>query len=110
MARSSEDVIEAKSVHVEGPGAVALVDVRSPEEYAGGYAHGATNVPLADLAGGWATGLPEDKHTPIVTICKVGERSLYGMLLLKAMGYQSVQNVRGGLDAWIAAGLPTDTP
>ena len=43
----------------------------------------------------------------MVTICKVGERSLYGLLLLKAMGYQRVKNVRGGLQAWIAEGLPT---
>jgi rhodanese-related sulfurtransferase len=29
------------------------------------------------------------------------------MLLLKALGYTHVKSVRGGLDAWLAAGLPT---
>jgi len=112
FARSSEDVIdpaEAKAMLV-GPQPAALIDVRSPEEYGAGHAPGATNVPLADLTGGWATGLPEDKDASVVTICKVGERSLYGMLLLKSMGYHRVKNVRGGLQAWTAAGLPTVSP
>jgi cysteine synthase/rhodanese-related sulfurtransferase len=109
FARSSDDVIDPAKARaiLEGPGSPALIDVRSPEEYVAGHAPGARNVPLADLAGGGATGLPEDKDAAVVTMCKVGERSLYGMLLLKSMGYQSVKNVRGGLEAWVAAGLPT---
>ena len=109
LARSSNDVIDpaqAKAL-LEGLEPSTLVDVRLPEEYASGHAPGASNVPLADLTGGWATGLPEDRDAPIVTICKVGERSLYGMLLLKAIGYHRVKNVRGGLQAWIAAGFHT---
>jgi cysteine synthase/rhodanese-related sulfurtransferase len=111
IARASDDVIEpatAKAL-LEGAGHAALVDVRSPEEYAGGHPPGANSVPLPDLVGGWATGLPEDKARPIVTICKVGERSLYGMLLLKAMGHRDVKSVRGGLQAWTAAGLPVES-
>jgi cysteine synthase/rhodanese-related sulfurtransferase len=112
MARSSDDVIDPAqaSALVTSPGGASLIDVRSPKEYEAGHAPGASNVPLADLSAGWATGLPEDKDKPVVTICKVGERSLYGMLILKAMGYRLVKNVRGGLDAWIAAGLPTEGP
>jgi rhodanese-related sulfurtransferase len=110
FARSSDDVIEpekAKAI-LEGPEHATLIDVRTQKEYAARHAPGAKNVPLPDLAGGGATGLPEDKDAPIVTICKVGERSLYGMLLLKSLGYHHVTNVRGGLDAWVAAGLPTE--
>jgi rhodanese-related sulfurtransferase len=29
------------------------------------------------------------------------------MLILKALGYRDVKSVRGGLDAWVAAELPT---
>lgn len=111
LARASDDVIDPAQAEaiLEGGEAATLVDVRTPEEFAEAHAPRATNVPLADLTGGWATGLPEDKEAPIVTICKVGERSLYGMLLLKSMGYQHVKNVRGGLKAWVAAGLPTES-
>jgi cysteine synthase/rhodanese-related sulfurtransferase len=109
LVRSSDDVIdpaEARAL-LEGPEHAALIDVRSPEEYVETRAPGATNVPLAELSVGSTTGLPEDKDAPIVAMCKVGERSLYGLLLLKAMGYHRVKNVRGGLQAWAAAGLPT---
>jgi cysteine synthase/rhodanese-related sulfurtransferase len=112
FARASDDVIEPERAKelLDSPKRPALIDVRNPDEYRGGHAPGATNVPLPELSAGGATGLPEDKSTPIVTMCKVGERSLYGMLLLKAMGYHDVKNVRGGLQAWTAAGLPTVTP
>jgi cysteine synthase B len=111
LARSSDDVIapESAGTLLEGTEQAVLVDVRTPEEYAALHARDARNVPLPNLVGGWATGLPEDKEAPIVTICKVGERSLYGMLLLKSMGYHHVSNVRGGLEAWTAAGLPTES-
>jgi rhodanese-related sulfurtransferase len=66
------------------------------------------NTPLADIAEGYPAGLPEDRATPVVTICKVGERSLLAMLLLKSLGYRAVTSVRGGTEAWSAAGLPTD--
>jgi cysteine synthase/rhodanese-related sulfurtransferase len=108
FARNSADVIEpaeAKAL-LDAKGGAALVDVRSAAEFASGHAPDAVNVPLPDLAGGYPSGLPEDKGTPIVTICKIGERSLYGMLLLKSLGYQNVKNIRGGLQAWTAAGLP----
>jgi cysteine synthase/rhodanese-related sulfurtransferase len=111
FARASDDVIDAATAQalVTGPERAALIDVRTPEEFARGHAASATNVPLGDLSEGWATGLPDDKKAPLVTICQIGERSLYGMILLKSLGYQSVKNVRGGFDAWSAAGLPTET-
>jgi cysteine synthase/rhodanese-related sulfurtransferase len=109
FVRSSDDVIDpaAAKALLDGSGGSTLVDVRTPEEYASGHAPGARNVPLAELTSGDAVGLPGDKDAPVVTICKVWERSLYGLLLLKAMGYQRVKNVRGGLQAWIAEGLET---
>ena len=38
----------------------------------------------AGIARGGAHGPPRGSHAPILTVCKVGERSLSGMLLLKA--------------------------
>jgi cysteine synthase/rhodanese-related sulfurtransferase len=109
LARASDDVIEpaAAQAILDGPGSPSLIDVRTPEEYRAGHAPGAKNVPLSELSAGSAKGLPDDKDAPVVTMCKVGERSLYGMILLKSIGYHNVKNVRGGLQAWVAAGLPT---
>jgi cysteine synthase/rhodanese-related sulfurtransferase len=109
LARSSPDVIgptEAKALLDATPSAT-LVDVRTLDEYMKEHPEGALSAPLPDIAAGRPTVLPGDRAAPILTVCKVGERSLVGMLLLKASGYQQVKSVRGGLDAWVTAGLPT---
>jgi cysteine synthase/rhodanese-related sulfurtransferase len=111
LARRSPDVIEpmeAKAFLDASPSAT-LVDVRSVDEFVKEHPQGALNAPLPDIAAGRPTVLPEDRGAPILTVCKVGERSLLGMLLLKAAGYQHVRSVRGGLAAWHQAGLPTSS-
>jgi cysteine synthase/rhodanese-related sulfurtransferase len=109
LARSSPDVIEPAEAKafLDATASATLVDVRSLDEYLKEHPEGALNAPLADIAGGRPTVLSDDRRAPILTVCKVGERSLVGMLLLKASGYQQVRSVRGGLDAWVKAGLPT---
>jgi cysteine synthase/rhodanese-related sulfurtransferase len=111
LARSSPDVIEpaAAKALLDATPSATLVDVRSLDEYVKEHPAGALSAPLPDIAAGRPTVLPEDRTAPILTVCKVGERSLVGMLLLKASGYQQVKSVRGGLDAWVGAGLPTSS-
>lgn len=111
FARKSADVIDAAEARslLEGPNAPTLVDVRSIDEYVASHVKGALSVPLPDLANGRPTVLSDDKSAPILTMCKVGERSLYGLLLLKALGYQRVKSIRGGINAWVEAGLPTES-
>lgn len=109
-ARNSEDVIEVTEARkaLTSSSAPMLVDVRAPEEFVEQRLPAAVNVPLPDLVGGWPVGLPEDHDAPLLTVCKSGERSLHGMVLLKALGYHNVKNIKGGLKAWVEAGLPTD--
>ncbi|HTJ80543.1 MAG TPA: pyridoxal-phosphate dependent enzyme [Polyangiaceae bacterium] len=110
FARGSEDVIEpaeAKAL-LDAKQVGMLVDVRGVEEHRSERLPDAVNVPLPDLVGGYPVGLPEDHDTPILTVCKVGERSLYGMLILKSMGYHNVKNIKGGLKAWSELGYPTE--
>jgi cysteine synthase/rhodanese-related sulfurtransferase len=109
FAKSSDDVIDpgvARELLARAK-PPTIVDVRSAEEFAAGHIAGAVNVPLPDIASGLASGLPLDPEAPIVTVCKVGQRSLHAMILLKAIGHQRVQNLRGGMEAWCEAGLPT---
>ena len=110
VARGSPDVVDPKAANalLDGDARATLIDVRGVDEYLERHPAGALNVPLADIASGAASVLPDDKATPLVTVCRVGERSLTGMLLLKARGYQTVKSVRGGLDAWVASGLATE--
>lgn len=56
----------------ENPGALLVIDIRDPKEYAAGTIKGALNIPMADLAQKIGS-LPADK--PIVFICSTGARS-----------------------------------
>ena len=84
-----------------------VVDVRNPDEVARVRIPGITYLPLPELSQGRTDGLPEDRDTPVVTICAAGTRSLYALMLLKAQGYREVKSVDGGMNAWLAAGLPS---
>ena len=54
------------------PGAILLVDVRNPNEYAAGTIKGAVNVPMGELEKKLTT-MPKDK--PIVFVCGTGARA-----------------------------------
>ncbi len=75
-----------------------LLDVREPQEYAE-YHLGGYLIPLGQLADRLAE-LPKDKH--LVVHCKLGGRSQRACELLRAAGFTQVQNLTGGIMAWIA--------
>ena len=108
-------VRNADAIHVlEGgrlveSGTPTVIDVRSAAEYAEQHVEKAIHIPLEDLAAGNVGDLPSDKTHPLITVCNVGEKSLYAMLLLKSLGYQNVKNILGGLNAWVSEGMPTES-
>lgn len=81
-----------------------LLDVRQPAEYSSGVAQGAVQIPLTQL-GSRLEELPRDRQ--ILTICGSGHRSPLAARRLTRAGFQ-VKDVRGGTQAWRAAGLPVD--
>lgn len=87
----------------EHPGAV-LLDVREKHEWRTGHAPGAEHAPLTALAAGGA--LPAAaRGRPLVVICRSGHRSQRAVKLLAERGADAV-DVKGGMNAWAAAGLP----
>jgi rhodanese-related sulfurtransferase len=85
-------------------GAATLVDVRTPEEFAAGHVPGAKNVPVGELAGR----LGElDPTVETWVICEAGGRSAAAARQLRTAGYTAV-DVTGGMQAWRAAGGPTE--
>jgi len=73
----------------------AVIDVRSPEEFAEGAYPGARNIPINTLMSRLAEVGPKDR--PVVLYCASGGRSGVGRQLLLASGYVDVVNA-GGLD------------
>ncbi len=74
-----------------------LIDVRSPEEYAGGHLPGAVNIPIQDLGTRLADVGPRDGE--LILYCRSGHRSGRAAQLLRANGFTKVHNL-GPMTAW----------
>jgi len=86
-------------------GELKVIDVRSDAEWATGhiaYAEhrflGELTKQIADVSG----------ERPIVAQCQSGARSAIAASILQAAGKQVI-NMAGGMNAWLLAGLPTET-
>src|SRR5688572_2655856 len=77
-------------------GAVQVVDVRTPGEYAGGHVPGAVNIPHMSVVSRKAE-LDPDKE--IVFICQVGGRSALACEFAASLGFKELYNVEGGTEA-----------
>ena len=81
-----------------------IVDVREPYEWDAGHIEEAVHIPLAEVMAGREEGrLGRDR--PVLVVCKVGSRSELAALMLQARGFEA-ENLEGGTEAWLAAGLP----
>lgn len=83
-----------------------FIDVRTPQEYAGGHASRALNIPLDTLSSSFDK---LEKNEPVYLICQTGSRSKKAAGILKEAGFNNVVNVTGGTVAWQSAGLPMET-
>jgi rhodanese-related sulfurtransferase len=79
-----------------------LLDVRTPDEFAGGHIASATNISIETLAANLQH-VPRD--TPVVVYCRSGNRSAQAVQLLSDAGYTTIYDL-GGINAWQAQGLP----
>ena len=71
-----------------------LVDVRTPEEYAGGHIEGAVNVPYTETDK-LASAIGEDKDRSVVVYCGSGRRAGKAKTALEALGYTHIFNATG---------------
>lgn len=80
-----------------------VLDVRSPEEFAKGHIPGALNADInsPDFT---AKAAQFDKKQPILVSCHVGSRGAIAGAALARLGFKSVFNIEGGVDAWEKAG------
>jgi uncharacterized membrane protein YdjX (TVP38/TMEM64 family)/rhodanese-related sulfurtransferase len=87
--------------------AVAVIDVRGPDEFTGALGHIATarNIPIAELNGRLAE-LAGLERAPIVLVCRTDKRSAAAAHTLHAAGFSQVSVLRRGMHQWNEAGLP----
>lgn len=102
------DVLEAarRTNHrADGP-APLIVDVRELDEFTALRVPGTVLLPISRFSIGFHH-LPTDR--PLLMLCKVGGRSASATDFLLRSGFTDVTNIAGGISAWHAAGLPTET-
>ncbi len=87
---------------------VAVIDVRTPEEYAEGHLPWASNVDWKSPDFLQQVEAAYPKQAPLAVYCRSGRRSAEAAEALTAAGY-TVSNLQGGYLAWTAAGKPTTT-
>ena len=96
---SREELLERSRV-----GAVTVLDVRPPDEFALGHLPGAVNIPLRELEARLAE---LDPAQEVVAYCRgpYCVLSYEAVALLRARGF-TIRRLEDGLPEWRAAGLP----
>ncbi len=92
-------------------GTAVLIDVREPDEWAGGVAEPALLCSLSDLRGDrgeWKTVLEANRDKELILYCASGARSGVAAGMLRKEGFNAVN--AGGFGDWRSAGLPVRTP
>ncbi len=85
--------------------AFVIIDVRTPEEVAGGYIEGAIFIDFySDTFRDELDNLDKDKV--YLAYCRTGGRSGPTLLIMEELGFMEVYDISGGFDAWEDAGLP----
>jgi|SRR3954469_25471078 rhodanese-related sulfurtransferase len=85
--------------------AFVLLDVREPWEFETAKIEGAKLIPMGDVPSRAHQELDPEEH--IVVVCHRGVRSMNVTVWLRQQGFDHVQSMRGGIDAWSRQVDPT---
>lgn len=103
MALKELDPADVAQLLAEG--AITLVDVREPNEYAAAHIKGAILMPLSAFD---PDAMPVAEGKPVVLHCGIGGRSAKAVAACQGAGVAVDTHLKGGIQAWIAAGLPVE--
>jgi phage shock protein E len=96
---------EAAATIADPPEDLVILDVRTPEEFAEGHIESAVMVDFySDTFDDELAAL--DPNVPYVVYCQSGNRSGQTITKMEQIGFQSVEDIDGGVVAWASAGLP----
>jgi rhodanese-related sulfurtransferase len=79
---------------------VRLIDVREPWEFSTARIDGSMLMPMGDVPSRAHQELDPDER--LVVLCHLGMRSMNVTVWLRNQGFEQVQSLRGGIDAWSA--------
>jgi rhodanese-related sulfurtransferase len=104
-AMSLQNLEPAEIADLLNKNEIVLIDVREPGEYASAHIKGAVLAPLSRFD---PHALPGAGQKHIVLHCGIGGRSAKAVAACQAAGVAVDSHMRGGIQAWMAAGLPVE--
>jgi rhodanese-related sulfurtransferase len=94
------EISPAETAELMKAGDARLIDVREPWEFATARIEGSVAMPMGDVPARAHQELdPEER---LVVLCHHGMRSMNVTVWLRNQGFEQVQSLRGGIDAWSA--------
>jgi len=102
------EVTPGQALAAQSRGAV-LIDIREPDEVAGGSPTGAHRLVRGFLELRIEEAVP-DPEQEVLVLCAGGMRSLFAAADLLELGYGNVRSVAGGFGRWKREGLPIEAP
>lgn len=100
--------VDPKAFYAEyqaDPSNYIFIDVRTAQQYQVGHVQGSVNIPIGDLYTEHST-LPKGGKQ-IALICSNGYSAAVAYGYLQDWGFSNLIHITGGLQNWIAEGLPT---
>lgn len=88
---------------------IAIIDVRERDEFVEGHIRGAEFIPRG-LLDQRIEQVVQDRRRAIVLYCAGGTRSALAARTLNELGYQNVESMEGGFDAWKRSGFDFELP
>ena len=82
-----------------------LLDIRDSKEYSSGHIAGAVSMPVSSIDARIGE-LESHKDKPVVLVCKMGQHASVTGRKLKALGFENVRRLSGGMAEWTASSLP----
>ncbi len=106
-ARNSREVGAVDAVMLINRKDAVVLDVRDDAEFAGGHITNARHVPEKKLDE-HLKALEKFKGKPVIVSCASGRRSAVVADSLRKQGFADAVALRGGIGAWVQAGMPLE--
>ena len=101
------DIGTLEATRLMNQGRALVLDVREQKDYAAGHLPKARHIPIRELSGRLKE-IEKFKDKPVIVTAQAGARSGAASRLLKAAGFTTVYQLKGGVAAWQQASLPVE--
>jgi len=105
--RTTSEVGVTEAVMLINRKDAVVLDVRGDTEFAGGHITNARHIPEKQLEERIKE-LERFKNKPVIVSCGTGRRSAAVAESLRKQGFADVVALRGGIGAWLQAGMPLE--